>query len=82
MNTAKHTASNTSKGQAHGNTNKSKGMNTSHAKGSSTPKSAENGNASKTKDELLQMAKKLEITGRHDMSKDELLKAIDKHEKN
>ncbi|WP_433900087.1 hypothetical protein [Sphingobacterium puteale] len=82
MKTAKHTASNTSKGQAQGNTNKSKSMNSSHAKSSSTPKSAENGSASKTKDELLQMAKKLEIIGRHDMSKDELIKAIDKHKKN
>lgn len=82
MNTAKRTASNTSKGQSHGNTDKSKSMNTNHAKTSSAQKSAENGNASKTKDELLQMAKKMEITGRHDMNKDELIKAIDKHKKN
>ena len=82
MNTAKRTASNTSKAQSHGNTDKVKSMKKSNTKDSSNGKSAQNGNADKTKDELLQMAKKLEITGRHDMTKDELVKAIDRHKKN
>lgn len=81
MNTTKST-NQAAKGQSHGNSmSKEKSMNKTNEKSSSTSKNAGNAHADKTKEELLEMAKKLEITGRHDMNKEELIKAIDKHSK-
>ncbi|WP_293943647.1 MULTISPECIES: Rho termination factor N-terminal domain-containing protein [unclassified Sphingobacterium] len=82
MNTAKTTSHATAKGQSRGkSTDSEKSMKKSNGKNTSVSKNGQHGTSDKTKDELLQMAKKLEITGRHDMTKDELIKAIDKHGK-
>ncbi|WP_443019325.1 Rho termination factor N-terminal domain-containing protein [Sphingobacterium sp. B29] len=51
------------------------------AQSASASKSSQKGSSEKTKAELLEMAKKMDITGRHDMTKDELIKAIDKQGK-
>jgi len=82
MNTAKSSSHTTAKSQSRGNnTTEEKNSGKSAEKGASAAKSSQNGSTEKTKAELLEMAKKMEITGRHDMTKDELMKAIDKHSK-
>jgi len=82
MNTAKSSSHTPAKGQSQGNsTSKDKNSGKATAKSASSSKSSPNGSSEKTKAELLEMAKKMEITGRHDMTKDELMKAIEKHGK-
>ncbi|WP_293883651.1 Rho termination factor N-terminal domain-containing protein [Sphingobacterium sp. UBA1498] len=82
MNTTKNSSSTNAKGQSHNKgTDKGKTSVTATGNKASSSKSSRNENADKTKAELLEMAKKMEITGRHDMTKDELIKAIDKHGK-
>ncbi|WP_293900196.1 Rho termination factor N-terminal domain-containing protein [Sphingobacterium sp. UBA5670] len=78
MNTAKSSSHTTAKGQSMGN---SKNAAKSAEKKASTSKKSQNGSSEKTKVELLEMAKKMDITGRHDMTKDELMKAIEKQGK-
>jgi hypothetical protein len=79
MNTTKSSSHTTPKGQSQGNSNnKEKKSTPATAKSASAAKNSQNGNSEKTKAELLEMAKKMDITGRHDMTKDELIKAIDK----
>ncbi|MNN68336.1 hypothetical protein D3C81_1840360 [compost metagenome] len=82
MNTTKSSSHTTAKGQWQGNSNnKEKKSAPATAKSASASKSSQNGSSEKTKAELLEMAKKMDITGRHDMTKDELIKAIDKQGK-
>ncbi len=78
MNTTKSKSSTANKSRSGGgsmNKEKGNGNNTSSRKG------MQEAHADKTKTELLEVAKKLQITGRHDMTKDELIKAIGKQEK-
>lgn len=82
MNTAKSSSHATAKSQSMGNsTSKAKSAAKSADKKASTSKNSQNGSSGKTKVELLEMAKKMDITGRHDMTKDELMKAIEKQDK-
>ncbi len=82
MNTTKSSSQTTAKGQSKGNSvNKEKKSAPSIAKNASAAKGSQNGSSEKTKAELLEMAKKMDITGRHDMTKDELIKAIEKQGK-
>ncbi len=82
MSTTKGTTQAAVKGQSQRNsTNKGKSSDQKTGKSSNETKKPQIGASEKTKTELLEMAKKLEITGRHDMTKDELIKAIDKQGK-
>ncbi|WP_313491844.1 Rho termination factor N-terminal domain-containing protein [Sphingobacterium multivorum] len=82
MNTTKSSSHTTAKGQSQSsNANKEKKSATTTGKSASASKGSQNGSSHKTKAELLEMAKKMEITGRHDMTKDELAKAIEKQGK-
>ena len=82
MNTTKSSSRTTAKGHSQGNNaNKEKKSAPSNAKNASASKGSQNGSSEKTKAELLEMAKKMDITGRHDMTKDELMKAIDRQGK-
>ncbi len=81
MSTTKGTTQAAVKGQSQRSTNKGKSSDQKTGKSSNETKKPQIGTSEKTKTELLEMAKKLEITGRHDMTKDELIKAIDKQGK-
>lgn len=82
MNTAKSSSHATAKSQSMGNsTSKEKSSSKPAKKNAAASKNSQNGSSEKTKVELLEMAKKMDITGRHDMTKDELMKAIEKHSK-
>lgn len=81
MNTTKGKTQSTKRDSHTNNMSKENSTTKVKQKSSTASKNASETHADKTKEELLEIAKKLEITGRHDMNKEELIKAIEKHSK-